>query len=258
MIGRRRRARRCGHGEHGGQHPRRHLLPGPVVAAGAPAAAATRSDAGGALDADVGPAGPALADDAPVEVGVEQVGEATLQPGGLDVGLDLVVEGPGLLGRHDQRAGVERHPPQVAREVDDLGARRLRHLDVAGLGHPGELGDRRRPGRSTCSSTCEQIDVVEDLVGERHVGGVGVEQRPVDARRRRARCAGRRARRRRSDRAARRRASAACRRCRHRAPGRRGRRGWRCVAGGTTAARRRHAHRRCTGGTGAPGHPGSC
>ena len=99
-------------------------------------------------------------------------------------------------------------------------------------------------------------DVVEDLVGERHVGGVGIEQRTVDARRRGARALPAVARHRESDRAGRRHANEACRRCRHRAPTTLHRPGSRCAADETTAPAAR-------GSCGAPMeqlapvHPGS-
>ena len=104
--------------------------------------------------------------------------------GAVDVGVDLGVEVGRRLRRQHQRRPrrvglVEPAPPQVAREVDDLRAGRLGHLDVARAAHPGELGgDARRVG-----DVLEQVRadrVVEGPVGERHVRGVGVEERAAD------------------------------------------------------------------------------
>ena len=70
----------------------------------------------------------------------------------------------------------------MTREVDDLGAGRLGHLDVAGLGDSDQLADHR----VWVLDVLEHVradDVVEGRVGKRHVGGVGVEQRSIDTRR---------------------------------------------------------------------------
>jgi len=68
----------------------------------------------------------------------------------------------------------------VAGKVDDLGAGGLRHLDVTGSGHAGQLADHG--GR--IGDVLEHVGtdgVVEGAVGEGHVVGRGVEQRPRDA-----------------------------------------------------------------------------
>ncbi len=119
------------------------------------------------------------AHDPVVERPVEEALQLALDAGPLDVAGDLRIERPGVLGGEHQRRPVEPAPPQMAREVEDLGARRLRHLDVPGPADPGDLGDHgRRVGH-----VLEHVrahDVVEHTVGERHVGGVGGEQWPGD------------------------------------------------------------------------------
>ncbi len=83
-----------------------------------------------------------------VEVPVEQVGQRLAHAAGGEVPVDVGVEVRRALGGEDQYAVLQRDPPQVAGEVDDLGACRLRHLDVAGLGNSDQLADHRvRVGR---------------------------------------------------------------------------------------------------------------
>ena len=70
-----------------------------------------------------------------------------------DVAVDLVVEVRTVdLAVNTSVAGsvrrVETAPPQVAREVDDLGARGLGHLDVAGRGDPRRARRPPLPGRA--------------------------------------------------------------------------------------------------------------
>ncbi len=148
----------------------------------------------------------------------------------------------GRLGGEHQHAVVERDPPQVTREVDDLGARRFRHLDVPGLGNAGQLGDHRI-GVLDVLEHVRADDVVEDLIGEWHVARrwrrtsadrLVPPMRPSVGRHARRRC---------NDRAARRLASAACRRCRRRARARCDRPVSRFVADRTSAAAARGSWR---------------
>ena len=140
---------------------------------------ASNSGSSAPFDADVDALVPAQRHDAVVERPVEQPLELAFDAGPLDVAGDLGIERPGVLGREHERRPVEPAPPEVAREVEDLGARRLRDLDVAGPADPGDLVDHR--GR--IGDVLEHVrahDVVEHAVGEGHVGGVGGEQRPGD------------------------------------------------------------------------------
>ena len=137
-------------------------------------------------DATGNSAGPMQLDDAVVDVPVEQIRQGLAHAAVTEIPVDVGIEVRHGLRREHEDSVLQGDPPQMAREVDDLGARGLRHLDVARLGHTRQFGDHKiRP-----LDVFEHVranGVVEDLVGEGHLGCVGVEQRPIDARCRRTR-----------------------------------------------------------------------
>ena len=146
----------------------------------APALSSTSVGAHRADDAVAHRTGPRQPHDAGVEVAVEQPLEVAADPRLDDEAFDVGIELRPFLGREDELTVDQIAPPQVAGEVGDLGAGDARHLDVAGPCDAHHLVD----DATWVGDVLEQVradDVVEHLIGEGHVGGIGVEQRAGEA-----------------------------------------------------------------------------
>ena len=124
-------------------------------------------------------------DHAVVEMLVEQIGQRLAHAAGGEVAVDVGIEVGEILGGEHDDTVLQGDPPQMAGEVDDLGAGCLGNFDVPGLRHPGQLG-HDSVGMLDVLEHVRADGVVEHSVGERHVGRIGVEQRAIHPRARRA------------------------------------------------------------------------